>query len=217
MRNHFKAALFDLDGVVLDTESQYSIFWGEMGHIYHPDIAHFDQLIKGQTLTQILDGWFATMPEVHEELIDHLNTFEQQMTFPYIAGADAFVQALRNEGVQTAIVTSSNKPKMEQVLRQRPELTTLFDAILTAEDFAASKPDPDCYLRAAAHFQLPASACVVFEDSINGLKAAQASGAVVVGLATTNPRETIRPMADVVIDDFTCFTPTAMQCLAKQH
>ena len=48
------AALFDFDGVVMDTETQYSIFWNEQGRKYHPEFPEFGRLIKGQTLTQIL-------------------------------------------------------------------------------------------------------------------------------------------------------------------
>lgn len=53
-----KAALFDLDGVVFDTESQYSVFWGMIGKEYHPEIPDFAQIIKGQTLVQIYDKYF---------------------------------------------------------------------------------------------------------------------------------------------------------------
>lgn len=53
-----KAALFDLDGVVFDTESQYSVFWGMIGKEYHPEISDFAQIIKGQTLVQIYDKYF---------------------------------------------------------------------------------------------------------------------------------------------------------------
>ena len=78
----------------------------------------------------------------------------------------------------------------------------LFDAILTAEDFERSKPDPDCYLKGAQRFGMQKDECVVFEDSFNGLKSGQAAGMFVVGLATTNPADSIRPYADVVVSDF---------------
>ena len=52
------ASLFDLDGVVLDTEGQYSVFWGNVGKKY-TDIVDFEHKIKGMTLTQILDGNFS--------------------------------------------------------------------------------------------------------------------------------------------------------------
>ena len=59
------AALFDFDGVVMDTESQYSIFWNEVGKKYHPEYEEFGKIIKGQTLQQIYDRYFQGME--HEE------------------------------------------------------------------------------------------------------------------------------------------------------
>ena len=92
--------------------------------------------------------------------------------------------------------------KMENVYRKRPEFKTYFDAILTSEDFAESKPSPDCYQRAAQRFGLTKDECVVFEDSFNGLKSGRAAGMYVVGLATTNSPESIAPFADRVIKEY---------------
>ena len=58
-----KAALFDLDGVVFDPEPQYTQFWIEMGRRYHPELPDLAHVIKGQTLVQIYDRFFASMPE----------------------------------------------------------------------------------------------------------------------------------------------------------
>ena len=91
---------------------------------------------------------------------------------------------------------------MEAVYRSHPEFKGLFDAILTAEDFDRSKPDPDCYLKAAGRFGIAPEHCVVFEDSFNGLKSGRAAGMYVVGLATTNPTDAIRPLCDEVISDY---------------
>lgn len=203
MNKSIKAALFDLDGVILDTESQYSDFWGQMGNDYRPDVEGFANRIKGQTLTQIFSQWFDGNDMVQEEITRRLNAFEQQMSYIYIKGSRAYVESLHARGIATAIVTSSNRPKMQQVMHAHPEFTMLFDDILTSEDFAASKPDPDCYITAAQRFGLLPAECAVFEDSINGLRAGRAAGCYVVGLATTNPRSIIEPLADIVIDDFT--------------
>ena len=57
-KEELKAALFDLDGVVIDTETQYSVFWGSQCRLYHPEHPGLENEIKGQTLDQILDmGW----------------------------------------------------------------------------------------------------------------------------------------------------------------
>ena len=198
-----KAALFDLDGVVFNTEPQYTVFWGAQCREFHPELPGLEHRIKGQTLVQIYDEWFAGELADQQALItERLNRFEQQMDYDYVAGFEAFIAKLHSEGVKTAVVTSSNRPKMEAVYRKRPEFCDLFDAILTSEDFERSKPDPDCYLKAAQRFGVEPEDCVVFEDSFNGLKSGRAAGMYVVGLATTNDAEAIRPLCDEVISNF---------------
>lgn len=132
-----------------------------------------------------------------------LDEFERQMNYDYVEGFEDYIRSLRQQGVKTAVVTSSNQPKMEAVYAKRPEFKELFDAILTSEDFNRSKPDPDCYLKAAQCFCVAPQDCVVFEDSFNGLKSGRAAGMYVVGLATTNSAEDIKPLCDKVIDNFT--------------
>lgn len=198
-----KAALFDLDGVVFDTEPQYSVFWGSQCRLYHPEQPGLEHIIKGSTLTQIFDRWFSGPLEKERAIITkRLDVFEQHMEFNYVNGFEAFITDLRRHGVHTAVVTSSNVPKMESVYRQCPEFKSLFDVILTSEDFAYSKPHPDCYERGAQRFSAAASECLVFEDSINGLRSGRAAGSVVIGLATTLPVEDIRPLSDIQLTDY---------------
>ena len=127
------AALFDFDGVVMDTETQYSIFWNEQGRKYHPELPEFGRLIKGQTLTQIYANYFAGMEEVQHEITEDLNKFEKNMLYNYIPGVEAFLKELRENGVKIAIVTSSNEMKMSNVYKAHPELKQSVDRILTAE------------------------------------------------------------------------------------
>lgn len=198
-----KAALFDLDGVVFDTEPQYTVFWGSQCRLYHPEHPGLEHEIKGSTLTQIYDRWFSGPLATEQAAItERLNAFEAQMTFEYIAGFEALIADLHTHNVKTAVVTSSNVPKMESVYRAQPLFKTLFDAILTSEDFEYSKPHPDCYQKGAARFGINPVECVVFEDSFNGLKSGRAAGMHVVGLATTNPIEAIVPFSDIQITDF---------------
>lgn len=201
----YKAALFDLDGVVFDTEGQYSIFWGEMGRRYLPEVADFGERIKGMTLVQIFSAYFPAAvftDAVRQEITSALNDFECNMSYDFVAGFESFAEELRKRGIKTAVVTSSNLAKMQCVYKARPEFKSLFDAILTSEDFAHSKPDPDCYLKAAARFGLTPSECVGFEDSVNGLRAVNAAGMTCVGLATTNPREIVSRYSGIVIDNY---------------
>ena len=202
-KKDFQAALFDLDGVVFNTEPQYTVFWGAQCREFHPEHPGLEQEIKGMTLVQIYDAWFSgELSEKQTLITERLNDYEAQMSYDYVAGFEAFIHDLRSQGVKTAVVTSSNQPKMEAVYRSHPEFKGLFDAILTAEDFDRSKPDPDCYLKAAGRFGIAPEHCVVFEDSFNCLKSGRAAGMYVVGLATTNPTDAIRPLCDEVISDY---------------
>ena len=198
-----KAALFDLDGVVFDTEPQYTIFWGSQCRLYHPERPGLEHEIKGQTLTQIYDQWFSGPLEKEQPIItDRLNEYESNMHYDYIEGFEQMIADLRSHGVKTAVVTSSNLPKMQAVYRYQPEFKNLFYAILTSEDFERSKPDPDCYLKAAARLGANTDECIVFEDSFNGLRSGRAANMKVVGLATTNSAEAISELSDIQITDY---------------
>ncbi len=198
-----KAALFDLDGVVFDTEPQYTVFWGSQCREFHPEHPGLEHEIKGQTLDQIFEAWFdGSLADKRPLITERLNRYEQEMDYVYVKGFEQMMGILRHHGVKTAVVTSSNQMKMENVYRRHPEFKDFFDAILTSEDFEHSKPHPDCYLKAAARFGVGPADCVVFEDSFNGLRAGRAAGMTVVGLATTNAPERIAPLCDVVIKDF---------------
>ena len=201
--SELKAALFDLDGVVFDTEPQYTIFWGSQCRLYHPEHPGLEHEIKGQTLTQIYDQWFSgsLLPE-QPKITERLNDYESKMHYDYIEGFERMIADLRSHGVKTAVVTSSNLPKMEAVYRFQPEFKNLFDAILTSEDFDRSKPDPDCYLKAAERLGAKTDECIVFEDSFNGLRSGRAADMKVVGLATTNPVESIQSLSDIQISDY---------------
>ena len=201
--SELKAALFDLDGVVFDTEPQYTIFWGSQCRLYHPEHPGLEHEIKGQTLTQIYDQWFSgpLLPE-QPKITERLNDYESKMHYDYIEGFERMIADLRSHGVKTAVVTSSNLPKMEAVYHFQPEFKNLFDAILTSEDFDRSKPDPDCYLKAAERLGAKTDECIVFEDSFNGLRSGRAADMKVVGLATTNPVESIQSLSDIQISDY---------------
>lgn len=213
----FKAALFDLDGVVFDTEPQYTVFWGGICRQYHPEHPGLEHEIKGQTLTQIYDRWFSgPLLSEQDSITARLNDYEQQMHYDYIAGFEPLIATLHHHGVKTAVVTSSNIPKMESVYRYQMGFCSLFDAILTSEDFERSKPDPDCYIKAAQRLETETDECIVFEDSFNGLKSGRAAGMTVVGLATTNTVEAIKPLSDLQLKDYDGLTFECLEALLSQ-
>ncbi|KAA6321240.1 Phosphorylated carbohydrates phosphatase [termite gut metagenome] len=207
-------ALFDFDGVVMDTEAQYSVFWNGRGQKYL-SIDDFDRRVKGQTLTQIFDTYFAKMQEVQQQLCTDLNLFEGEMTYEYLPGVEDFFNDLHRNGVKMALVTSSNDKKMSNVYRRHPAFKEQFDEILTADRFTRSKPDPECFLLGIHVFKTLPRNTYVFEDSFYGLQAGIASGATVIGLATTNSREAITGKAHYVMDDFVGMTFEKMIAIGR--
>ena len=200
------AALFDFDGVVVDTEPQYSLFWDEKGEKYHPEIPEFGHHIKGQTLTQIYSQYFLHPEGLQSEITRELLDFETRMSFEFIPGVVDFMKKLRRKGVKIAIVTSSNDQKMANAHRALPELKSMVDAIITADKVTHSKPHPECFLLGAETLQMPIDRCIVFEDSFHGLESGNRAGMKVIGLATTNPASSIADKASLVIPDFVDFT-----------
>ena len=203
-----KAALFDLDGVIIDTEPSYSIFWHGMGERYNVGIADFADVIKRTTLTQILDTYF--MPSLHAEIISLLEDYERSMEYRLFPGTVPFLNSLDSIGVPCAIVTSSNNEKMSNLWRQHPALTGCFQAIITDEDVTHSNPDPEPYLIGASRLGVQPQDTWVFEDSFNGLLSGRRAGAHVVALATTNPYESLVDKADIVIREFSEFPLTEL-------
>ena len=197
-----KAALFDLDGVVFDTEPQYTAFWSTVFARYYPNEPQLATSIKGQTLTWIYERYFADKPDLQNRITAELNAFEHNMQFEYVLGFADFIAQLHQLNVNTAVVTSSNKEKMQQVYDQHPNFKALFDHVFTAEDFAKSKPDPYCYLLGASYFGVEPTECVAFEDSINGFKSVMSAGMPLVGLATSNPVGVINQYTKVIIPNY---------------
>lgn len=194
-------ALFDFDGVIVDTESQYTVFWDRVG-LQHLGIENFGHLIKGQTLKQISGRHFKGREDALAEILPQLEDFERNMSYDYVPGAEEFIRGLKAAGVPMAIVTSSNKDKMSNAFKAHPELPEIMDAVLMSEDFSASKPDPECYLKGMQVLGGVPERSIVFEDSFHGIQAGRSAGAFVVGLTTTNPRSALLPLCDLVVDDF---------------
>ena len=197
----FKTALFDLDGVLIDTEPQYAGFWGYIGSLFLPEIPDFANQIKGKSLKDIFDVYFpddlVTQMVVKQQLV----ASEKAMSYPLFPHALEVVKGLRDRGLKVAIVTSSDGSKMKALYKSYPGLPDCFDMVFTAEHVTRSKPAPDCYINAAKAMNTDISECFVFEDSINGMVAARDAGAHVVGLTTTLNRDTVGRYADEVWQD----------------
>lgn len=199
-------ALFDFDGVVVDTEPQYTLFWDEKGKKYHPEIPDFGHHIKGQTLIQIYKQYFRQPEGLQDEITRQLLDYELTMHFEYIDGVVDFMKELRGKGVKLAIVTSSNDAKMANAYREHPELKSMVDYIVTADRVTHSKPHPECFLLGAEMLDAEVGNCIVFEDSFHGIEAGNRAGMKVIGLSTTNSADAIADKCALVIPDFADFS-----------
>ena len=195
--NRRVAALFDLDGVLVDTEGIYTQFWSDMDRRYPTRVENFASVIKGSTLPVILSRYFPE-PEVQHEICALLADFEENMPYRVFDGVTDFLADLRNHGIKAAIVTSSGSKKMEHLFKLVPGFRDFFAAVLTDADVSRSKPDPEPYLKGAEKAGVHPEECIVFEDSFQGLESGRRAGCRVIGLSTTNPAEAIAPKADMV-------------------
>lgn len=201
----FPAALFDLDGVIIDSESKYTHFWNEIESIYPTGIPDYAVAIKGTTLETILGNYNSR--QIREDITERLHRFQKSMVYEPFPGALDFLQSLKARNIPMALVTSSDHAKMEELFRHIPRIKDLFNVIIDGSMVSRSKPDPQGYNLAADKLDVPYNRCCVFEDSIQGLKAGRAAGGKVVALATTYPRETVEPLADITIDALARFSP----------
>lgn len=206
----FEGALFDLDGVLLDTEGLYTGFWHEINVAFPTGVPHFEQVIKGSNLAHILNTYFPH--DRHDEIVAMLDGFQHDMRYNFFDGALEVVDALREAGVKCCIVTSSDRKKMQSLSEQHPSFENHFDAIVTGEMVAHPKPAPDCFVLGAELIGVSPQKCLVFEDSFNGLDAGMGSGATVVGIATTNPRTEVERKCHLCFD---CISDVTLERLAS--
>lgn len=191
--------LFDLDGVLIDSEKEYSKIWAQVNSEYPSGTPALEKVIKGCTLDKILDDHYPDS-DIRKNVVKRLYELEALMKYSYLPGADRFLKTLKELGYPIVLVTSSNNDKMAHLDEEIPELRGMFDFIVTADLISRSKPDPEGYLLGAKKINRDIRKCVVFEDSLQGVKAGRSAGAFVVGVAGTLAKDTIQPFADIVIN-----------------
>lgn len=191
--------LFDLDGVLIDSETEYTRIWSEIESTYPTGIDNFARVIKGQTLPEILGHYFPD--SLHEDVVAMLYDKEQKMKYNYLPGAFEILSYLNDNGMKCVLVTSSNEMKMKHLREERPELESFFEDIVTADKISRSKPDPEGYLLGASILGCSPVKCAVFEDSRQGVKAGRAAGSYVIGLTTTLSKEEIMDFCDETISN----------------
>jgi len=205
--------LFDMDGVMIDTETQYDVIWKHVGDRYNVGIPNFEKVIKGTTLPNILKKYFSEQTDEEIRNIEKtIDDFETNMKFPEIPGSLKFVGELKANGIKVGLVTSSTQTKLNAVNAVN-HFDKLFDTIVAAERVIHGKPNPECYMLAAKDLNMEPQNCIVFEDSFAGLEAGRAAGMTVIGLATTHPAEKLMPYTDTIIPDFKNFGLSELEAI----
>ena len=199
-----KGVLFDLDGVVVDSESIYTQFWSDIDKLYPTGVENFAIAIKGNTLQRILANYFPNN-DVKQDILERIKDFEINMRYKPFDEAIRFINELKRNQFRIAIVTSSSQKKMDNLYAQNPGFREMFDAVVTGDMVSHSKPDPEPYLLGAKAIGVAPESCYVFEDSISGIESGIRAGATVIGLATTLPYDKIDGKAHLTINDFTGF------------
>lgn len=190
-----KSFLFDLDGVLIDSEGLYTRFWDETEKEFPTGIKNFARVIKGTNLKSIMN-YFSE--EDRPKILAKIYEFDSHLTYEPFPDAEKFLQFLKSHNVKTALVTSSNTEKMDQFHKVLPSFRSYFDVIIDGSMVSHGKPDPEGYLLAAKAIGETPKDCIVVEDSLQGIMAGKNSGAEVWGLYTTLPREVIAGHADKV-------------------
>ena len=176
--------MFDLDGVVIDTHRAITDFWEALARKHDVLLtpAIFDQYIYGSPALYTLDHVFPQLPsDERERVIQSLLESETTQTYTEVRGITALLGDLKHFGIPTALVTSGARWKVDAVLAQIG-LQGLFTLEVTESDIRQGKPHPECYLLAAQKLGKAPECCIVFEDSINGMKAGVAAGAFGIGV-----------------------------------
>jgi HAD superfamily hydrolase (TIGR01509 family) len=219
----FKGLLFDVDGVLVDSEvfiaEAAAAMFAELYGV-NVDLAEFSPFVgtgEARYLGGVAEarGLAIDLPLAKERTYNlYFEVIRDRMK--EVRGASALVKACRRAGVKTAIATSADRKKLEANLREIGLSEDDFDAAVTGLDVARTKPAPDIYLEAARRLGLPPSACLVVEDAIQGIASGKAAGAACAGITTTfSPDRLLAAGALATFPDLSELEPYALGEPAK--
>ena len=190
MIQKMRAAIFDLDGVIVDTAKYHYLAWKRLAHDLGFDFTESDnERLKGvsrvRSLEILLEIGGLTLDDTtksqlaarknnwYVDYISHMNASE------ILSGAEEYLQSIRAKGIKTALGSAS---KNAPLILERLGISSLFDAIVDGNKVSKVKPDPEVFLRAAEELHISPEECVVFEDAEAGIEAAHRAGMGAVGI-----------------------------------
>lgn len=201
--NQLRAVVFDMDGVLTDSEPLINAaavaMFRERGVAVQPeDFLPFVGTGENRYIGGVAEKHGVTLDieaakrRTYEIYLDLVPT--QLHAFP---GAVALVDRCQAAGLKVAVASSADRIKIDANLRQIGRPPATWDAIVCAEDVVHKKPAPDIFLAAARKLDAPPAACVVIEDALNGIEAAIAAGMRCIAVAQSFPAERLT-RADLV-------------------
>lgn len=206
-QHHIRAAIFDLDGTLLDNNSYHLKSWLKYLEEKQIDISEeeFGKNISGRTNKDAVEYIFKRKMS-DEEAMQY--TLEKEAVYrelyaPYIKPVKGLIVLLdffSEKKIKMAIATSGIQPNIDFMFDHVP-IRKYFSEVVNSSHIKVGKPDPEIYLTTAARLEVEPAHCIVFEDSFPGIASAQSAGMYVVAITTTHTRSEL-DVANFVITDF---------------
>jgi HAD superfamily hydrolase (TIGR01509 family) len=185
-KSFFDAIFFDMDGLMVDSEPQWFVSEIEVTKPFGYTWLEEDQVTcLGGPLTRVGQYMFDKCGKVEsphfftQELI-RVQAEKMRGNTPTMPGAVELIKDLQAHGVKTALVSASPRNIVDAVLDNLGH--DLFPFSISSDDVSVTKPNPECYLKAAVLSQSEISNCLIFEDSLTGMNAAISSGARLIAV-----------------------------------
>ena len=203
-----KGAIFDFDGVIVDSCSLHGKCWKRVSEdLKKPfswDIFLRGFGVKNERFIREMLGWADDSKEIAQIANMKERLFHEALEqdgIKLIEGTAPLIQKLKERRVPCAIGSSAQLANIELVFSHHKELAFLFDAIVSADDVSIGKPDPQVFLLAAQQLGIAPQACVVFEDAPLGIEAAHRANMGTVAITTTFPKERLeKAKPDLLVD-----------------
>ncbi|WAL58900.1 HAD family hydrolase [Thermocoleostomius sinensis] len=211
------AFIFDMDGTMIDNMAFHQQAWQQFLTSLGIEMTNeeLDRHNHG-TITEVLRricGNHLTDAEV-VELGNHKERIYRELYRPHlklIAGLPAFLEQAKQLGIPMALATSAGKANIDLLL-DGLKLRSYFDTAVGGDDVTFGKPHPETFLKAAQQLQRAPTQCLVFEDTLSGVEAAQNAGMKAIAVTTTLPPGAFQAYSSVqqTIEDFTTLQPSSL-------